>query len=485
MKNCDKIPNPWASVKAEKYANVAETLEAQFGVPSEDNPVAYAAILHGTAGEENIFYGTKNFAVFSPDTGNWTTVSDRQVMRMMRDAIALIAHSQGDDEDEGVFGGANAQLLKRILEELKILLDDGTVHEPDRSALHVANGFLLLNVDGVTFVENKDGRKFYSRKSLSVEYSPEAECQRFKILLKEAGLDDADQKLLQEGLGQILLPQGNIAQRIFLIDGPGGSGKSTVLRTIVNLLGEEEFAILHAAFGNRHELPHYAGKRALLGMDLPPDALLRDGWALKALTGGDFLQGTRRGSGREVSFYGNLSVILTSNDRLRLNLGGINDVSAFRRRLAHIPFVQVPATPSPFLQDELLAEASGVLNWLIEGALRVLKRGRIDLTEAQQARVDAILGEANSPAAFVASCVAKGEPGDSATIAELLDAYCGYCAAQGWQPLSERRAQREIRRALVQAGLVPADYDNHGIRRHDRESQQTTSSRGFLGLKIK
>lgn len=476
--------NPWSGVTDEHAANVLDTLRAQFGDLGEDNPLAYAAILQVLAGER-IIMNKSAIEFFSPYSGNLTAVSDRQVMHMMRDAVTVVTKAV-DGGVEEVQVVLDAKFLRKVLEELKILLDDGTVHETDRSALHVANGFLLLNANGVTFVENKDGCRFYSRKSLSIEYVPEADCQRFKILLKEAGLDDADQKLLQEGLGQLLLPQGNIAQRIFLIDGPGGSGKSTVLRTIVNLLGEEEFAILHArAFGNRHELPHYAGKRALLGMDLPPDALLRDGWALKALTGSDFLQGTRSGSGSEVNFYGNLSVFLTSNERLRLNLGGINDVSAFRRRLAHIPFVQVPATPSPFLQDELLAEASGVLNWLIEGALRVLKRGRIDLIEAQQARVDAILGEANSPAAFVASCVAKGEPGDSATIAELLEAYCDYCAAQGWQPLSERRAHREIRRALVQAGLVPADYDNHGIRRYAPENQQTTSSRGFLGLKIK
>ena len=66
--------------------------------------------------------------------------------------------------------------------------------------------------------------------------SPDADCPRLKSELLASALDPEDISLLQRWCGALLLGR-NRAQRIMLLTGTAGGGKSTLLEIVEDVIG--------------------------------------------------------------------------------------------------------------------------------------------------------------------------------------------------------------------------------------------------------
>ena len=94
---------------------------------------------------------------------------------------------------------------------------------------------------------------------------------------------------------------------------------------------------------------------------------------LKALVGHDLLSAERKGSNIEFQIKGEFGVAVSCNSRLRVKLDG--DVDAWRRRLLIIRYEK----PKPkerildFAEKLLTEEASGILHWMVDGAIMHLR----------------------------------------------------------------------------------------------------------------
>ena len=105
--------------------------------------------------------------------------------------------------------------------------------------INVRNG--LYNV-----LENKlteHNSEYLSTVQLAVDYTPGADCPRFKQFLHEA-LDDEQILLIQEMLGYFLIPV-NRAQKSFVIVGEAGAGKSKLLLVLNDILLFYESSFLY------------------------------------------------------------------------------------------------------------------------------------------------------------------------------------------------------------------------------------------------
>ena len=213
-------------------------------------------------------------------------------------------------------------------------------------------------------------------------------------------------------------------------------GPHNVGQLRVNLLSE------------RFELSGFLGKTLLCGKDVPGDFLdNRAAHVLKPLTGGDRLSVERKNVNNRFEVIGEFAVIITTNTRLHVQLD--SDAAAWRRRMLIIDYIQPPAVkPIPHFARELVrTEGPGILNWCIDGAVRLLAEleefGHIQLSEAQKQRVDALLCESDSVRHFVTKCVVADPAGD-ATVFELLTAYTSFCEAQSWQAVSVRQFESQV-----------------------------------------
>src|SRR5262249_7308491 len=84
--------------------------------------------------------------------------------------------------------------------------------------------------------------------------------------------------------------------------------------------------------------------------------------------------------------------------------------------------------------------ASGILNFFLQGAIRVLQdfenQGDIELSARQQQLVDTMLAESDSLALYLDRSIKEVPYGDGAgiTTQEILQGYLDFCRQQHWQP---------------------------------------------------
>jgi P4 family phage/plasmid primase-like protien len=257
-----------------------------------------------------------------------------------------------------------------------------------------SNGMLRLS-DHQLLVFSPNYRR---RNKLAVAFDPTATCPLFLDTLMRPALDRDELDLLQRWCGLVLVGK-NIAQRILLLLGTAGGGKGTFIRVLVGIIGARNMGALRTQLlCERFEMGRFSGKTLLYGADVPDDFLNHRGASvLKALTGGDPVTLEFKNSNEAPAIVCNFNIVVTCNSRLTVHLEG--DTAAWRRRLAIIEYRNPkPENVITDLSEQILArEASGVLNWMLEGLEKVRADGwQLHLIPGQQKVMDDLLLESES-----------------------------------------------------------------------------------------
>lgn len=303
--------------------------------------------------------------------------------------------------------------------------------------LPVANGILRLS--DRTLLPFSPSYRF--RHKLAVPYVPGAYPRKFMEILMEPALERADIALVQRWSGLALVGV-NLSQKILLLTGTAGGGKSTLVSVLTGIIGSGNVGMLRTdLLGDRFEIGRLMGKTLLYGPDVAEDFLTkRTASSLKSLTGGDVMTAEFKNSNESPQVKCQFNVIVTSNSRLAVYLEG--DADAWRRRLMIVRYERgKPSSPIPNLAENILAEEGpGVLNFMLDG-LDALRRENwaLRLNEQQQARVDDLLLESDSHGEFVRNSLLKDSTAPGITKAEVFAAYVEFCDRRGWLAMSKNR----------------------------------------------
>jgi phage/plasmid-associated DNA primase len=234
--------------------------------------------------------------------------------------------------------------------------------------VHVRNGVAALNGSRPILLPHDAKYPFHA--SCGIMFDPKATCPKFLKNFLAPALDKSDIALWQKYSGSMLLGP-NTCHGIMVVRGTPGGGKSTPLTITEKVLGEHYVAHFRTAhLGWRFEASAFLGKRLLVGKDVPGDTLAVSGARmLKSLIGGDLMQAEIKFNPDKQPVRGDYHGVIVSNNNLRIALDG--DQEAWGRRLLVVDFKNPkPAKPIPNYAEKLVAaEASGILNWLITGAL--------------------------------------------------------------------------------------------------------------------
>ncbi len=277
---------------------------------------------------------------------------------------------------------------------------------------------------------------------LAVAYVPGATCPLFLDTLMRSALDEDDLELMQRWCGLALLGV-NYAQRLVILQGTAGGGKGTLIRVITGILGSNNVGTLRPQLlHDRFELGGLVGKSLLYGPDVDENFFNCKGASvLKAVTGGDPGTVEFKGSNNRPQLTCRFNVIVTCNCRLTVHLQG--DAEAWQRRLVIVEY----KNPKPknliaeFSEQILEHEASGVLNWMLEGLDKVLADGlQLRLTAAQQKRVNDLLLESDSVMVFAKERL-REDGSNSLTFAQCHDAYVQFCSNRGWVEIRKNHSR--------------------------------------------
>lgn len=264
------------------------------------------------------------------------------------------------------------------------------------SHVHCANG--TLNVGKMEFTHQKE--LCFAR--LPVAYNPEAP----RPVCWEAFLNDllepGDQLTLQEFLGYLLLPV-NYAQKMMIIIGNGGEGKSRIGIILRHLLGEGmcngSIAKVEASPFARADLQN---RLVMVDDDLQLSALSSTSYLKSIVTAEQPMDLERKGV---QSYQGMLycRFLAFGNGNLR----ALHDRShGFFRRQIILTAKPRPSdrVDDPYLSTRLKGELEGILQWCICGLERLFANDfQFTLTEQTQQNMACAVLEGNNIPMFLKS----------------------------------------------------------------------------------
>lgn len=301
--------------------------------------------------------------------------------------------------------------------------------DPDpHDLLPLANG--LLHWRTGELIERTP--RFVSTGCSGVAHDPAAETFMWDLFLDEIFDGDGEQvELLHEVMGCILTGQSKY-QKIFQMFGPPRSGKGTVGRMLVELLGVTSVAspkirqIADGGFG----LSSLIGKTAAI----VGDARLDRGRQTSALTelllttsGGD-LQTIQRKHRDDYIGYLPVQWLLMSNEPVLMH--DLTGTVATRMVMMETRRSFLGQEDVDVFVRDLLPEAPGVLNRCLAGARRLAERGRFRVPSSIRGRQAEILRDASTVAAFASECLVK-DPNAMTPKKDVYAAYESYCLGHG------------------------------------------------------
>jgi putative DNA primase/helicase len=230
-----------------------------------------------------------------------------------------------------------------------------------------------------------------------------------------------------------------IEQVFFLLHGGGDNGKSTFLEIIGGILGDyaketdPETFMVKKHSGIPNDLAALRGARLVKSVETSGGRRISEA-RIKQMTGGDTL--TARFLHAEwFEFKPNFKLWLATNHKPIVK----DSTHSMWRRVRFIPYeVQIPKPEQDKrLTEKLKAEYSGILNWIIEGALLWQHEG-LEPPEIIQVATQNYREEMDDLGDFLSECCILA-PGATETAAELYKAYTNWAERAGEKkPLSKR-----------------------------------------------
>ena len=419
--------------------------------------------------------GEEKFYIYSDDNGLLESQTDTQMTCLINRLFTKYCKQCEDENAIGKCSGSLIGDIKRIFAGLSEKKD--FFKSPQGTFIHCGNRVLVYDKIGTKWNLRPFSKEFRSRNRTEFIFDPDAQCLQFLEKLIRPAMSKEDAELLQLYIGQCLLGY-NYSQIFLMMTGTPGGGKSTGVNVFESIIGRFNVTELRLAhMHSRFELQRLIGKTLLTAKDVKSNFLNTTGAnTLKALVGNDVMTTERKLKNNVSEINGNFNVIVTANNNLRITLDG--DLEAWRRRLLWIKYDNPPPEEVIIDFDKKLldTEESGILNWALEGTVKLLKNGgKIPRSNEQKRRINDLLEESDSINIFVKECVKSTSGQTAVTGHELLMVFAKYCKSRNWDILPERAFQKGLRTAMLKI---------HNTDKRNDIQRKGKPQRGYSGVQL-
>ena len=266
--------------------------------------------------------------------------------------------------------------ISNIVELMKLaaLVED---FPPEADRIHLANGTLFL--DG-SFTE---GKPDIVRCRLPVAYNPDAPTPTRWLAFLDGLLYPEDIPTLQEYIGYCLIPS-NKGQRMMVIKGSGGEGKSQIGVVLSRLFGcNMKDGSIGKISENRFARADLEHTLLCVDDDMRMEALRQTNYVKSIVTAQGQMDLERKG---KQSYQGWMyaRLLAFSNGDLQ----ALYDRSdGFYRRQLILTTKDKPLSrvDDPDIAEKMAAEVEGILLWAFEGLQQLVKNG-FQFTESERAK---------------------------------------------------------------------------------------------------
>lgn len=334
--------------------------------------------------------------------------------------------------------------------------------------VHFKNGTYDLN-----FAFRKD--KAPCRYRLPVNFNPKAPKPTRWLKFLDELLEPNDIKTLQEYMGYCLIPTTK-AQKMLMIIGRGGEGKSRIGVVMKALLGESmstgSLAKVETNSFARADLEHLL---LFVDDDMKMEGLPGTNYIKSIITAEMPMDLERKG---KQSYQGQLHVRFLAFGNG--NLQALNDRSHgfFRRQI----ILQAKPRPenrvdNPDLTNEFMEELEGIMIWAMHGLLDLMERNyRFTISEQAQNNLSDAVSQSNNIMGFMKSQGYFMFSADgTVTSRSLYITYCDWCEDNMMTPLSASVFWNYFKQEASFYHLKPSNHIPIG---------NGKQARGFIGMRI-
>lgn len=366
-----------------------------------------------------------------------------------------------------------ADRTKRLVEAMKIKCYR-PAPVPDEHTIHLKNGTLHLTGGRFVFTEEK----LFAMNRLNIEYLPDTSSPERWLSFVHELLNEQDVLTLQEYMGYLLIPSTR-AQKMLMISGNGGEGKSRIGKVLFEIMGYKNavsgsVSNLDNGAAARFNKVKLLGKLCMIDDDMDMSALEKTEFLKQLITAEIPLEIEPKGS---PAFQ---ALLYT-----RILAFGNNPISAlydrsygfFRRQILLV------AKPVPkdrindkHLTEKLLAEKEEIFLWCIEGLERLIAND-FEFTVSDQAKENLRRSEreSNNIISFMESeHDFKFDAAGQIHSQELYWAYESWCRLNNLDHLSRKTF----------TGYLKSHAEDYCITYTENTvNEQGKRARGFIGIR--
>lgn len=362
-----------------------------------------------------------------------------QILTLADGILCIYNQEQGiwDRLSRSLFGMLFMHLMNLALEDSWRAAYEKTVYiglmnnasraepiEPPETLIPVDNG--VYDLERKRLLPHHANYLFRSKSPIA--HDPKKGCPLFIETVEEiCRRDESLVKLLQEIFGYCLLRTCK-AEKAFFWLGVGANGKSLLSDMLRAVVGEANTSQVQlASFSERFGLESMIEKQLNIASENEMEHALNTE-AIKAIVSGDVLNIARK-------YNSDLRVRQTTKLVFLLNSlpDSFDQTHGFYRKIIVVPFDKVFA-PEEMDRDrkgKLFAELSGILNWCLQGAARLVQQGyRFTKSKAAEHVTRSYQREQNPVAAFYKERLVH-EKGQRSYRDDILAAYARWLKAEG------------------------------------------------------
>jgi putative DNA primase/helicase len=323
----------------------------------------------------------------------------------------------------------------------------------------------------ITYQLKPHDREFYCTYSLPVSFDPDSDktCTRWLLYLQQTVKTAEAIAQLQEFLGYVLVRHTKFEKCLLLV-GPGADGKSTFLKVMKELVGDENCAAV--SFQDlEDQFQRSSLYNKLLNISTEVGAKAIESPYFKAITSGDPINAAFKHK-NTFTFSSYCKLAFAANRLPRV----LDNSDGFFRRVLPVrfkrQFLDDDPDKDPELFEVLKGELSEIFSWAVVGLARLTKNKKFTMAEETRLMMMDYRRINNPVLCYVDD---QCDIGDDYQVAkeDLYDDYKSYCGKNGYTALNRENFFRELYVAV--SNLKQYQPRTNGIRKRVIEGIQVKS----------
>jgi putative DNA primase/helicase len=455
-----------AALQAENLANCKPPLD-----PAEVSAIATSVMRYAAADRDKLLKSltdTGNAARFADrykdrarfvygrgwviwDELQWRQDATGQIMELAKALARTIQQEAAGINDSDVSDAVSKHAkASQQAPKLKAMLELAA-SEPELAALHlsldshdmllgVANGVVNLKTGKLQPARREDMLTLHS----TVVFDAMAQCPQFMAFLDQVtGGDKQLANYLQRVVGYALTGL-TIEQCLFFLFGKGLNGKSTFLNVVKAVVGTDlakqtpTETLMAKRNSGTNDIARLQNVRVVVANEIEDGSMLAES-LVKQMTGGEAMA-ARFHYAEFFDFLPKFKLFIAGNHKPTIR-GRDNGIW---RRIRLVPFVVTiaPEQRDPLLQEKLLAELPGILNWAIKGCLDWQKVGLHEPQVVTEA-VSSYREEMDIISQWVSDCCKVGVNLELKA-SEAYQSYKNWAEQNGYKPMAAGTFSRDL-----------------------------------------